>query len=94
MSEITIDRSLSYIEGSQRVYDETTTLEKTKAQLKNIGVTRIADITNLDRLGIPVFSSIRPSAAPGAISIYSGKGSTNERARISAIMESFERITR
>ena len=91
MSEITIDRSLSYIEGSQRVYDETTTLEKTKAQLKNIGVTRIADITNLDRLGIPVFSSIRPSAAPGAISIYSGKGSTNERARISAIMESFER---
>jgi len=91
MSEITIDRSLSYIEGSQRVYDEATTLEKTKAQLKNIGVTRIADITNLDRLGIPVFSSIRPSAAPGAISIYSGKGSTEERARISAIMESFER---
>ncbi len=91
MSEITIDRSLSYIEGSQRVYDEATTLEKTKDQLKKIGVTRIADITNLDRLGIPVFSAIRPSAARGAISIYSGKGSTDQRARISAIMESFER---
>lgn len=91
MSEIKIDRSLSYLKGSQRVYDEASTLRNTKAQLKKIGVTRIADITNLDRIGIPVFSSIRPSAAEGAISIYSGKGSTPERARISAIMESFER---
>lgn len=91
MPEIKIDRSLSYIEGTQRVYDEATTLENTKDQIKKIGVTRIADITNLDRLGVPIFSAIRPSAAPGAISIYSGKGSTDQRARISAIMESFER---
>ena len=91
MAEIKIDRSLSYIEGTQRVYDEATTLENTKDKIKKIGVTRIADITNLDRLGIPIFSAIRPSAAQGAISIYSGKGSTEQRARISAIMESFER---
>lgn len=91
MPEINIDRSLSYLEGTQRVYDEATTLEKTKDQVKKIGVTRIADITNLDRLGIPIFSAIRPSAAKGAISIYSGKGSTEQRARISAVMESFER---
>ncbi|KKG11486.1 YcaO-related McrA-glycine thioamidation protein [Methanosarcina sp. 2.H.A.1B.4] len=91
MPEIKIDRSLSYLEGTQRVYDEATTLENTKDQIKKIGVTRIADITNLDRLGIPIFSAIRPSAASGAISIYSGKGSTEQRARISAIMESFER---
>jgi ribosomal protein S12 methylthiotransferase accessory factor len=91
MPEIKIDRSLSYIEGTQRVYDEATTLENTKDQIKKIGITRIADITNLDRLGIPIFSAIRPSAARGAISIYSGKGSTEQRARISAVMESFER---
>ena len=91
MPEIKIDRALSYMEGTQRVYDEATTLENTKGQIKKIGVTRIADITNLDRLGVPIFSAIRPSAAPGAISIYSGKGSTEQRARISAIMESFER---
>jgi putative methanogenesis marker protein 1 len=91
MPELKIDRSLSYIEGTQRVCNEATTLENTKNQLKSIGVTRIADITKLDRLGIPVFSAIRPSAALGAISIYSGKGSTEQRARISAIMESFER---
>lgn len=91
MPEIKLDRSISYLEGTQRVYDEVTTLENTKDEVKKIGVTRIADITNLDRLGIPIFSAIRPSAAKGAISIYSGKGSTEQRARISAIMESFER---
>jgi len=91
MPEIKLDRSISYLEGTQRVYDEATTLENTKDEIKTIGVTRIADITNLDRLGIPIFSAIRPSAAKGAISIYSGKGSTEQRARISAIMESFER---
>ena len=91
MAEIKIDRFFSYIEGTQRVYEEATTLENTKDQIKKIGVTRIANITNLDRLGIPIFSGIRPSAAKGAISIYSGKGSTEQRARISTIMESFER---
>ncbi|HEY3361561.1 MAG TPA: YcaO-related McrA-glycine thioamidation protein [Methanosarcina sp.] len=91
MPEIKLDRSISYLEGTQRVCDEATTLENTKDEIKKIGVTRIADITNLDRLGIPIFSAIRPSAAKGAISIYSGKGSTDQRARISAIMESFER---
>jgi ribosomal protein S12 methylthiotransferase accessory factor len=91
MPEINIDRSLSFMEGTQRVLDENSTLEKTKDNLKNIGVTRIASITDLDRLGIPVFSSIRPSAAEGAISVYSGKGSTETQARISSMMEGFER---
>lgn len=91
MPEINIDRSLSFMEGTQRVLDENSTLERTKDKLKSIGVTRIASITDLDRLGIPVFSTIRPSAAEGAISVYSGKGSTETQARISAMMEGFER---
>ena len=91
MTEITIDESLSYLDGTQRVYDGETTLKNAKDQLKAIGVTRIADITDLDRIGIPIFSSIRPSAAKGGISIYSGKGATADQARISAMMEGFER---
>jgi ribosomal protein S12 methylthiotransferase accessory factor len=91
MPEINIDRSLSFIDGTQRVLDENSTFERTKDNLKSIGVTRIASITDLDRLGIPVFSSIRPSAADGAISVYSGKGNTETQARISAMMEGFER---
>lgn len=91
MPEINIDRSISFMDGTQRVLDENSTLEKTKDNLKSIGVTRIASITDLDRLGIPVFSSIRPSAAEGAISVYSGKGSNETQARISSMMEGFER---
>lgn len=91
MSAIKIDPNIKYIEGTQRVLGPETTLEKTTKLLPEIGVTRIANITDLDRVGIPVFSAIRPSAAAGAISIYSGKGATETNARISAIMESFER---
>lgn len=91
MSKITIDPSIKYLEGTQRVFDPETTLANTSKLLPKIGVTRIANITDLDRVGIPVFSAIRPSAAAGAISIYSGKGATETNARISAIMESFER---
>jgi len=91
MSKITIDPSIKYLEGTQRVFDPETTLANTTKLLPQIGVTRIANITDLDRVGIPVFSAIRPSAAAGAISIYSGKGATETNARISAIMESFER---
>ena len=66
MAEIKIDRFLSYIEGTQRVYDEATTLENTKDTIKKIGVTRIADITNLDRLGIPVFFGTMPKCRSGS----------------------------
>lgn len=91
MSKIQIDPDIRYLEGTQRVLSPEATLDRTTKLLSTIGVTRIANITDLDRVGIPVFSAIRPSAADGAISIYSGKGVTDTNARISAIMESFER---
>jgi ribosomal protein S12 methylthiotransferase accessory factor len=91
MPKIIIDRSLSFIEGSQRVLDEKSTLENTKPNLDKIGVTRIASITDLDRMGIPVFSAIRPSSAEGTISVYSGKGIFETQARITAMMEGFDR---
>ncbi len=91
MSKLEIDPDIKYIEGTQRVSKPEITLAITTKLLPRIGVTRIANITDLDRVGIPVFSAIRPSAAAGAISIYSGKGANETNARISAIMESFER---
>ncbi len=58
------------------------------------GITRVADITDLDRIGIPVFSSIRPTAEGGAISVYNGrKGATPAEARVSAMMEGIERYS-
>ncbi len=61
--------------------------------MASAGITRVADITSLDRIGIPVFSSIRPSAEEGAVSVYNGKGATPIEARISAMMEGIERFS-
>ena len=43
-------------------------------------ITRITEITHLDRVKIPVFSSIRPTAQSGGVSVYAGKGATVEQA--------------
>ncbi len=82
-----------YFDDGQRTCDPATTLKRIEPLRKVAGVTRVADITRLDRVGIPVFSSIRPSAGEGAISVYNGKGASKEQARASAIMEALERYS-
>jgi len=77
----------------QRTVDIKDTLARIEPIMKKAGITRVADITDLDRVGIPVFSAIRPSAETGAISVYNGKGLTKEEAKVSAIMEGVERYS-
>lgn len=55
-------------------------------------MTRVADITGLDRLGIPIYSAIVPRSEDG-ISVYNGKGLTALDSRTSAMMEAIERQT-
>ncbi len=52
------------------------------------GVTRLAEVTGLDCLGVPVFQAIRPWSR--ALSVHQGKGLTAEAARIGALMEAIE----
>ena len=66
------------------------TLAKITPICKNIGVTRISDITYLDKLHIPNYSSILPGTED-SIWVYSGKGPTKIHAKVSALMESIER---
>jgi len=89
---VRIDRGVMYA-GGQRALPLEQTLEKlARAEvLDAIGITRLADITSLDRVGIPIVSAIRPSAEEGAVSVYSGKGESLEQAKVSAIMEGAER---
>jgi ribosomal protein S12 methylthiotransferase accessory factor len=89
--QIRLDSSLSYMDGTYRVLDEQTTLSRIEAVQPKVGITRVARITDLDRVGIPVHSVIRPTAAKGAISVYSGKGASDDQSRISAVMEGVER---
>jgi ribosomal protein S12 methylthiotransferase accessory factor len=53
-----------------------------------LGITRLANLTGLDSIGIPVWSAIRPAGR--SLSTSQGKGLTHDHARASALMESIE----
>jgi YcaO-like protein with predicted kinase domain len=53
-----------------------------------VGLTRIANVTGLDYLGVPVFMSVRPNAR--SLSVAQGKGLDEKSARVSAFMEAVE----
>jgi len=78
---------------TQRAVPLEETLARIEPKIPAAGITRVADITGLDRIGIPVFSCIRPTAEDGAITVYNGKGATVEESRISGIMEGIERYS-
>lgn len=83
----------TYNNETQRASPLAETLARIEPKVPAAGITRVADITSLDRIGIPVFSCIRPTAEDGAITVYNGKGATVEESRISAIMEGIERYS-
>ena len=62
-----------------------------KAAAATSGVTRLADITRLDRAGVPVFHAVRPRSR--ALSLHQGKGLTVEEAQLGALMEAVESAT-
>jgi ribosomal protein S12 methylthiotransferase accessory factor len=83
----------TYCVDTHRVMPPKETLQRIQSVIPEVGITRVADISGLDRVGLPVFSAIRPSAADGAISVYAGKGTTEAEARVSVIMEAVERFS-
>ncbi|RKT54190.1 YcaO-like family protein [Saccharothrix australiensis] len=68
--------------------DPAGTLARLDPVLGRCGITRVADVTGLDRIGIPVWCAIRPNS--WSLAVSQGKGATPEQARISAIMEAVE----
>ncbi|MFY9638988.1 MAG: methanogenesis marker 1 protein, partial [Methanobacterium sp.] len=72
---------VKYFGCTHRAIAPEETISFVESKLRTAGVTRIAEITHLDRVGIPVYSAIRPSAAEGAVSIYAGKGATKTQAK-------------
>ncbi|MET3581711.1 ribosomal protein S12 methylthiotransferase accessory factor [Mesorhizobium robiniae] len=55
---------------------------------RHAGITRIADISGLDGIGLPVVSVVRPNSR--SMSVSSGKGTTDLEARVSGVMEALE----
>jgi thioglycine synthase len=78
--------------GTSRIIPVDKTLINVTEIAKEIGLTRIADITFMDKLYIPNYSSVLPGTED-YIWVYSGKGPTKKHAKASAIMESIERYS-
>jgi ribosomal protein S12 methylthiotransferase accessory factor len=64
------------------------TLERLRPHLEDLGITRVANITGLDRVGIPVVVAVRPNAR--SLSVSQGKGLDVDAAKASALGESLE----
>ncbi|MBO0879784.1 MAG: YcaO-like family protein [Mycobacterium sp.] len=56
--------------------------------MAEMGITRLADVTGLDCIGLPVFMAVRPNSR--GISVAQGKGLTRDAAMASALMEAVE----
>lgn len=76
---------------SDRVVCATDTVSRMRLQFNRFGITRLADVTGLDKIGIPVWMAVRPNSKTLAVS--QGKGLNEPAAQASAIMEAAEIAT-
>ena len=75
-------------------FDRVTRIEDVLPSLPDLqsrfGITRVSELTHLDRVGIPVFSAVVPKSRD-ALGVYNGKGLDVAQARVGAVMEAVER---
>ncbi|PRD44954.1 hypothetical protein C5748_05605 [Phyllobacterium phragmitis] len=74
---------------SDRICNPEATFEAISPYLRPLGVTRLARVTGLDRIGIPVWNAVVPNSR--SIVINQGKGIRDIDAKVSAAMEALER---
>lgn len=75
-------------DGTHRTIDPATTANRVWARRRALGITRVADVTGLDRIGVPVIMVTRPNAR--SLAVNQGKGLTLDAARASGLMEAAE----
>lgn len=77
--------------GSGRVVEQAAFEQRVSTLLETVPITRVADISRIERSPLPVFAATTPLARD--LTTHMGKGSTLRAARISAIMEGIERVS-
>ena len=75
-------------DGCQRSISPECTLERIRPYLIRAGITRLANLTGLDHVGIPVTLAVRPNGR--TLSNSTGKGVTLPAALVSGAMEALE----
>ncbi|WP_329296153.1 YcaO-like family protein [Streptomyces sp. NBC_01455] len=74
--------------GTVRARTPEETWEAVAGRLEEFGITRVADLTGLDVIGLPVWTAVRPASK--TLSTSQGKGATALLAKLSAVMEAIE----
>jgi YcaO-like protein with predicted kinase domain len=74
--------------GTHRLVAPGATIERIAPLKARMGITRVANVTGLDRIGIPVVMVCRPNSR--SIAVAQGKGLDLDAARASGLMESIE----
>jgi ribosomal protein S12 methylthiotransferase accessory factor len=74
--------------GTHRMRTAEETLARLAPLLYGLGISRVADVTWLDDIGMPVFQAVRPKSR--CLAVSQGKGITAPLAKVSAIMECLE----
>lgn len=74
--------------GTHRSVDPAETLARVRPLMARMGITRLGNITGLDRIGIPVAVAVRPNSR--SVSVSQGKGLDLPQAMASALMEAAE----
>jgi ribosomal protein S12 methylthiotransferase accessory factor len=82
--------SLLRFSSSLRTVPVAETLARARSLAPSVGISRVTDITRLDRVGLPVFVSIRPDAERYSVCVSAGKGLRREEAEVGAYMEAIE----
>lgn len=77
-----------YREGTHRTDLPARTLARVRPHMAGMGITRIANLTGLDRLGIPVVGVFRPNSK--SVAVAQGKGLHLDAAKASGLMEAVE----
>jgi ribosomal protein S12 methylthiotransferase accessory factor len=80
------------IPGTQRTVAPEETYRRVWEDACALGVTRLGDITGMDRIGVPTYCAIVPKSRD-IISVYTGKGLARIDAKVGALMEAIERQT-
>lgn len=78
----------AYRRGTHRARSPDETLDLLRPMLAQYGITRVANVTGLDRIGLPVVAVCRPNARSSAV--FHGKGVDPVAAKVSGIMEAIE----
>ena len=74
--------------GTHRTVEPAETLARVRPHAARMGITRLGNITGLDRIGIPVAVAVRPNSR--SVSVSQGKGLDLPQAMASALMEAAE----